>query len=220
MLSPNMLVFTVLLGICWLYLFLRRKETRFEMIAIGVMTTLLTPLSLGTRGAFDFAFSFFFAGIAAVAFQQIFGKSYGVRRKRTAPRKAASGWFLRLFLLTIAWTWSALLLTYLLEVSTWQAIVVSALFVTSYVIAHRRDLLNDALASGLLMAVIIFVLYEIAFYQDTGDVMNGIWNDLSLSDRFLLSTPLPIIIWSAAMGFALGPLYEFVRGWKLTSPTA
>ncbi len=213
--SPEALVFLFLLTAVFIFLFIRRKSTRTEMLIMGGIVAVLTPLSGSARSIVDLVFSFLFAGIAAVIFQQILSKHYSKRRSISLPIKTDNPWFLRLFILMVSWVWFALFLIYVMQTSSWQALVISALFIACYVIAIRRDLFVDAIWSGLLMTILLFVLYEVAYFRTVSELTPYSWISESLSQQFIGSAPSSVLIWAAAMGFALGPLYEYVREFNL-----
>ncbi len=184
------------------------------MFVIGVLAIVFTPIYLllahqqtsGDVALLDFLFSFLFAGVAAVAFHALFGKRYRVQHKTRLPfKKPAEHWFLQLFLIALTWAWLAIALLFLLHTNSVQSVVAAGLLVGSYMIASRKDLFWDALWSGALMASVFFFLYVATFIRDLHQ----------LSAPFFLNIPSDTLLLSATLGFVLGPLYEYVRGFKL-----
>lgn len=228
---PSHIVLLILFTILWVFLFVRRQETRREMLLIGLVSTLFTPViyflnaqALLAKNALTitsshFLFSFLFAGVASVIFHQLFARSYRRRRSFFLKRHLQdTHWLLRLFLLIAAWAWGGVLFVFLLQTSAFQGLIVSALLVGMLIVAARHDLIWDAVWSGLLMMVVFFLLYEIAFFQNGPIVSSEWWGVTNLQQRFIGSVPLEALIWAAMTGFVLGPLYEYVRGYKLSLP--
>lgn len=216
-LSPDFLIVNVLLGIVWLYFFLRAKSTRMEMLTIGIVAVLFTPLflflgaqqTLGTIGFADIVFSFFVAGISAVIFQAVFGKHYRVRHPlRLFIKKPTNRWFLQLLLIATLWAWLSIFFLLLLKTDALQSVIASGLLIGSYVIASRKDLFWDAIWSAILMMIVFFLLYTIAFLRGLPGT----------EGPYLLAIPNIALLWAGMMGFVLGPLYEYVRGMKLSGP--
>lgn len=210
MIAPTLFVFTAFLGILWLYFFLREKATRHEMLLLGVVAAFFTPVFTtlaeqtlqGTLSILDFLIAFFFAGIAAVIFESIFGKHYRIRHHAHLPfRRPAEHWFAELLLSAIAWSWLSLALLFILKTTPLQSLIVSGLIIGSYIIARRRDLFWNALWSGFLMAGVFYLLYVLSFARNLKD----------LTSPYLLDIPGDAILFAGVVGFVLGPLYEFAR---------
>ena len=233
-LTATFISFEIILAVIWLFLFIRSRETRIEMITIGTLAVLFTPMflflnlqafpsSTGSSAAaltiLDFLFSFTFSGIAAVIFQSIFKKHYSSLKKgKKAKKNAVSDkWFIHMFIVVTIWAWITLLLIFLLQLTPFQAVVVASLLVGSYMISARQDLLWNAIWSGLLMALVLFVLYEISFFRYAKTLQDSALSGTGGSEQFISSVPVEALIWAASMGFVLGPLYEYVRNIRLTS---
>ena len=224
---PSHIVLLILFTIFWVFLYARSRSTRREMLIIGLLGFILTPviyfLNAQTLGFDDltidlshFLFSFLFAGVASVIFHELFGRKYRRRKELFFKRHLQDAhWLLHLFILVGGWAWGGVLFVFLLQTSAFQGLIVSALLVGMIVIATRHDLVWDALWSGLLMMVVFLLLYEIAFFKRGPVVSSEWWGMTNLQERFISSVPLEAIIWAAVTGFVLGPLYEYARGLKL-----
>lgn len=230
----SFLFLNLLLTVVWVFLFLRDRSTRLEMVVIGATAAIFTPMfvflnlpalpsdGLATTYAVvrvaDLLFSFLFAGIAAVLFEAVFGKRVRVRMQLFSKKKgAADVWFIQLFLTVTVWAWATVFFVFVLETTALQAMVAGALFIGSYMIAVRKDLFWDAIWSALLLATVFFLLYEITYAKETIEFAHTWWL-ASPSGRLIGHTPLEALLWAAAIGFVLGPLYEFVRGFRLVGP--
>lgn len=229
--SFSYLFFFLFFTIFWIFLFIRNRETRREMLIIGILAALFTPLFLSLpSGIFsalnersvtlhiaDFLFSFLFAGIAAVLFQSMFGKFYKTPVKKPI-KKDAQSWLIALLLFMTAWAWVSVLLSILLDLNSIQAIVVSAILVGMYIIMERHDLLWNAIWSAIFMSILFFIVYQISFFNTGLELSSAWWFNSSFSDRFIASVPVEALLWSASLGFVLGPLYEYVKELRLTGP--
>lgn len=212
--GSQVLIFDIILAIVWLYFFLRLKETRQEMLVIGLVALLFSPLfvflgrqtTAGIVDLTDFAFSFFFAGIAAVVFESVFGKHYRIGHHARLPlKRPGEQWFLQLMLATILWAWLSILLLFVLKTDALQSIIAAGLVMASYLLASRKDLLWNAIWSALLMAVVFFLVYALSFFYALP----------TASQSFLITVPFDALIWAMTLGFVLGPMYEYARGLKL-----
>lgn len=225
---PPHIILLALFTVVWVFLFIRAEPTRREMLLIGLIGVLFTPViyllnaeSLATTtaptiGIEHFLFSFVFSGCAAVIFQELFGKKYRARKTFFLKRHLEeSHWLVTLFLLMVAWAWTGVLFVFLLDTTAFQGLIVSGLFIGMIIVSVRRDLLFDAIWSGLLMSAVFFTLYELAFFQNGPVISSEWWATTSLPERFVASVPLEALLWAAATGFILGPLYEYARGLKL-----
>ena len=206
--------FDVFLAIVWLFFFLRRRETRQEMVIIGIVALLFSPLFLflgrqetaGTVAISDLAFSFFLAGIAAVIFEAVFGQHYRIgHHARLSLKNSTERWFLRLMLMAIVWAWLSIILLLVMGTDALQSLGVAGLVIGSYMIASRHDLLWNALWSGLLMAIVFFFVYLLAFIASLP----------TTTQFFLTSIPADAVTWAITLGLVFGPMYEFVRGFRL-----
>lgn len=187
------------------------------MLIIGLVAVVFAPLFivLGHEGSEelislgDVVFSFCIAGLSAVVFESVFGKHYRVRHHaRLTFLRRTDHWFARLLLTMLIWAWLAILLMLVVQTSALQSVIAAGLVITSYVIANRRDLFWNALWSGVLMAIVFFVVYLLSFfaaYQPQGQV-------------FIESTPTDAWTWAITLGLVLGPMYEFTRDLKIRKP--
>lgn len=225
---PPHIMLLILFTILWVFLFVRSQPTRREMVLIGILGVVFTPIiyllnadalsatTTPTISIGHFLFSFVFAGCASVIFHEVLGKRYRTRKSFFLKRHIEeSHWLVSVFILTVAWAWLSVLFVFLLSTTAFQGLVISALFIGMLMVALRRDLLWDAILSGLLMSLVFFLLYELAFFQNGPIISSEWWGVTSLPERFVASVPLEALIWAAATGFILGPLYEYTRGLKL-----
>jgi hypothetical protein len=67
------------------------------------------------------------------------------------------------------------------------------------------------------MASLIFLLENIFFVRLFPLDAGSFWQFENLSPMLLGGVPMEELIWAAVAGFAIGPLYEWLRHLKLTN---
>jgi hypothetical protein len=173
--------------------------------------------SVAAAGIEDLLFSFALFGIAAVIYHVLLGKHVEKRTvKRTSIKNPALNWTSRLTILSGAWLFVLLVLSGLYGIAPIQAAIVGGLFVGIYIIADRKDLLADALLSALFMAVLVFIVEQVFFVRLYPDAQLLFWNTEMISGVTVAGIPIEELHWAAVVGFAVGPVYEYVRRFRLT----
>ena len=219
------------LFVVWCGVFLGSKGTRREQLTMSVIGLVLSPGAIliasldhavpgtpvtGTLGIEDLLFAFAVFGLASVIYQVVFGKhAKKFRGNRIFLSHPASHWLAHLVIALGIWTFVALSLTVVLGLTASQAVVVGGLLVGTYVIADRKDLVFNALVSGLLIAVLVFAAEQVFFVRMFPEAAAGFWEARHLSRLMLGGIPVEEIVWSAVVGFAIGPLYEYMREVRL-----
>lgn len=216
-------ILTITLAVVWLALFCGWRDLRREMLTLGAFAIFLLPLALAFStsdveviqdqfakiGVVDVIFSFLIAGIAGVSFHALLGKHYHHLPKRRSRRQAADAqlWLMRLFLIILSFTWAVILLVVFFELSLPRAVLLAAAMLAIYITSHRRDLLADALWSAALTGLIVFLCALVSgFFSGAEFALTPVYSSATIG-----TVPVDLIIWSIALGLALGPLYEFVR---------
>jgi hypothetical protein len=211
--------FSFLLLLIWSGFLIFSKETRKEQLLMSVVGLILTPGALNASLSFravdpQWIFIEIYAGpllaawslfgIAAVCYQVAAGKS----SKPVSPRTHSTTfhWFTLLCLLAAGWILTSFVALAFLQIPTIPAISLGGLLVGLYLIAHRHDLLIDALGSGAIMALVV-LLGQLMFSET-------FFTSLQPSQSFGLAV-LQEVSWAAIVGFSVGPLYEYVKNFKL-----
>lgn len=209
----------------WLFLFIHRKDLRKEIlissVLIGVLAPLWSPwfikdywhpesLNFWRLGAGDFFYGFFFGGIANAIYEEIFGRHYAKRKNR----KHHWSWFLipffALFFLVFG-------LPVYFGINSIYAALVSFVAMSAFMIYFRRDLLFDALASGLLVGLLTLFGYLIFLALFPG-IVHAWWKLSNLSGIFVMGVPIEELLWAFGLGMVAGPFYEFFMGLKFKKP--
>ncbi len=227
--SPFLYVSLALFAVWAVVLFLS-KRTRHEQIVMSIIGLVLAPGAMavaaidyrnatataGSVGIEDLLFAFCVFGIASVIYQFALGKhTKKLRGARIFLSHPATHWLAHLVIALGIWAVVALSLTVVLGLSSIQAAIVAGLLVGTYVIADRKDLMFDALLSGLFVAVLVFAAEQLFFVRLFPDAAAQYWQSGNLSGLVLAGVPLEEILWAGVVGFAIGPLYEYMRDMRV-----
>ena len=223
-------ILTLILALVWVFIYLREPELRRELLILGFLSVLVLPLAFTIDGPIDevaqefsrltitdIVFSFVIGGIAGTIFHVIFGKHYHTLPK-LKPKSGEPGantaqlWLMRLFIAVLLFLWGVVFLNAAFHMTIPAAVFVSAFVLGTYIVSHRHDLLFDAIWSGLLTSVIVFSSSTIATVFTNVDLTIA---PVSTGYVFL-DVPVDLLLWSLALGFALGPIYEYARRLELS----
>ncbi len=228
--SPFLYASLALFAVWTIVLFLS-KSTRREQIIMSVIGLVLAPGAImvaaldyraagagGGVGLEDLLFAFCLFGLASVIYQVVLGKH--VKKLRGSSMffpHSASHWLAHLIIALCIWAVLSLAFTVVLSLTTIQSVIVGGLLIGTYVIADRKDLLFDALLSGLFVCALVFSIEQLFFIRLFPEAAATFWQAERLSGLTLGGIPLEELLWSGVVGFAIGPLYEYVREVKLKS---
>lgn len=154
-------------------------------------------------GLEDLLFAFTIGGIATVMYEVFFNKKNIKGNFSSYPK-----WPVTVATLGIIWI---IVGNVLLNFNSIYVSVLGFLLAGSVIILLRRDLLNNALVSGLLVAILMFVFYLI-FNTVFDDIIQRWWLLKNLSGILLFGVPLEELMWGFGFGFAAGPTYKFIYG--------
>ncbi len=229
---PSFLFTSLVFFLIWILLFVFSKETRKEQLIMSLVGLVVSPAVLLIAasdfrnilfdqmffiGIEDFIFAFSTFGVAAVVHHVLIGKhGHKIKGERYKNNNAVLHFISHLVLILALWAFIALLLISVFDIVSIQAFIVGGLMIGIYIIADRHDLLFNALVSGIVMAVLIFVLEQIFFIRLFPEAALGFWKVESLSHILLGGIPLEEIIWAAVVGFTIGPMYEWLRNVRTT----
>jgi len=212
MLPTYVVAFVVELPI-WALLFYLRPDLRHKMIYMGFLTALVgltDPLFIPQyynpiyfdktiflkTDIFVLLFSFLFAGIASVLYEEI------MRRK---VRKSYKHPLLRYFILIGPIIF--IFLHHSTNLNTIFDLLIATLSMLIVVLLSRKDLFLDALLSGLFMGILYSALLGIFIFIFPDQLK--IWNFKSFPQILVINIPHVEIIWGFITGAFLGPFYEF-----------
>ncbi|MFA6131914.1 MAG: lycopene cyclase domain-containing protein [Patescibacteria group bacterium] len=224
------LFIALILFFIWALLFFFGKNTRREQIIMSLAGLVLTPavlmvasndyrvtgtLSYGLIGVEDLIFAFSFTGVAAVVYEILIGRRLVPARHKHLWGKHPINWFASLVIILGSWALVSMAALWLFPVNSVYALMVGGLLVLTYIITDRHDLIFDALFSGLFMAILVFGLEQLFFVQLFPTEAAAIWQVDRLSGFLPGGVPVEEIIWVLIVGMAIGPVYEFVRHYRV-----
>jgi hypothetical protein len=227
----SFLLTSMALFILWLALVLFSKNTRKEQLIMSIVGLIITPAillmvaidhSLAAKdpliviGIEDLIFSFSLFGIASVIYHALLGKHFvKLKGKRYKVEHPLINWVTHLIALLGLWASIALLLTNVFGLHAVRALVAGGLIIGVYIIIERHDLLINALLSGLMMAVLIFILEQLFAIRLSPSIAEGFWQFDNIKSIMISGVPVEKILWASVVGFAIGPMYEYIRHYKL-----
>lgn len=210
---------SIALFIVWAALILFCGRTRKEQLIMSVVGLVLAPAILlivvspesGTPAIAiaveDWLFAFSFFGVAAVAYEAVLGKRLSpVPPIRKHIKHPTFAWAVRLIFIMTLWSFISVTSVLFLEIPQNRGVLVGALLIVVYMIAARKDLLLNALVSGLCMAGLVFLFEQLVYLHLFPGVATGAFMIYGQAGRDLF--------WSLLAGSAVGPLYEYVRRLK------
>jgi len=218
------LVGTIVFLIPWAILFFFRKDYRKEMIFMGfvvgigsVITAYLwwtidwwRPETItNTRvGIEDFLLGFSNGGIAAVLYESIFKKRL-LKRIEKVNDKGPLNIGLIIFFVIAFLFWG-------FNVTSFWASTIAMMIAATCMLYTRKDLFLNALASGILMAIVSLPSYYVIIWLFPGFIHKA-WMFQYLSGITLTGIPVEDLIFYFLFGFVIGPLYEYWHNKRLVS---
>ncbi|OGI67119.1 hypothetical protein A2823_01660 [Candidatus Nomurabacteria bacterium RIFCSPHIGHO2_01_FULL_41_91] len=207
----------------WLVLFIVRKDLRREILTMSV---LIAPLgitqifffrdywhptySLGTIfgvvGLEEIIFCFLIGGIAAVIYEEIFGLRYAKRHVKNHLYFMLGCSVLGILGMIIG--------NIVLGFNSMYVSIVLLLLISIAILIFRHDLLKDALFSGLLVGLFMFISYTLLFNTIFDGVIQKWWLLKNLSGILVSGVPIEELAWAFSWGLVAGPAYEFITGLK------
>jgi len=154
-------------------------------------------------------FSFAIVGIAAVIYQVIFNKKL-VKFKESRNEIIT---ILSIIIIGMLIVFSL----FFLGIKSIFATSISSIIISLFIVIQRKDLLVNALVSGMIVMITMFFIYYIGFHlaENAEDTLQQIWLLYGTSLGFrVLGVPITEMIWGFATGMFFGPLYAFVKGMR------
>jgi len=231
---PTFLFSAIALFVVWLILILSFPKTRFEQLVMSIVGVLLAPAVILviandyrgqtlTQGGFigieDLLFAFSLFGIAAVIYEVLIGKQIGKRvfRREKKHEFPVAYWASWIVIAMGIWSFISLSCIYILSLSSIQALIIGGALIGTYIVADQKNLLINAIVSGLLTALLVFLSEQFFFVHLFPEAATQFWQFDRLSGFVIGGIPFEEILWAAVVGFAIGPLYEYVRSLKKKS---
>jgi hypothetical protein len=202
-----------------------RKDLRHKILVLGIfgatfgsLTQLWSvqdywrPQTITNTviGIEDLIFGFGAFAIWGIIYELAFGKHFARRHTRTHH------WILLIMpvLYVLFYLFGQIFPQYYINslYSTCLALVITAIFILIF----RKDLIFDALSSGVIGAFGFLIAYLIYLYFFP-EIFNRWWLLGNLSGVSILKIPIEELLWAFSLGLMMGPMYEFYAGLKFQS---
>lgn len=221
-LKSGYFVGSVILGLVYLLIYIKRVDLRHEMLFGG---TLLLPFAftapffipeywnppylLGVIPPFkigveDILFSFFVGGIASVIYEVL------TRRKEVRMRKKQNK---RNWIPYLAGIGLFLIGEYLFP--SWSIVTLSLVGLGAglYMVMKRRDLLIQACMAGVLFTIFYFVFFKF-FGTLYPTYIESIYQHSNLLGMYVSDIPLEELMFAFSVGVGWSIGYEYILGYK------
>ena len=207
--------------VIWIYLFIRGKHLRKEMLILSFATMILAPTNILYYGHYwrpEFIFNlynfgiesiivcFTYGGICGVIYESIFNKT-GYKKRGLNLHISK----IQLFLSGLA----GIIVMLLLEIFTPLNIIYTSstalLIVSVFFILFRKDLLISSLLTGgisLILSLIVYWILLIPFPE----FIDRVWIPETISNIRILLIPIEEYFFHFALGMCLGAMYEVAYG--------
>ncbi len=205
----------------WLPLFLFYKNTRQEILIMGLLIGGMSVITAyywwtidwwhpqtitGTRvGIEDFLTGFFSGGIRAVVYEDVFNKKYVKRKNVRRPRVLTL--MVLLALVTSLLFWGAGFTSF------WSA-TIALVAVAIVLFYYRPDLVLNGVMSGTLMAAIALLPYYVIMALSPTWIV-ATYDFKHLSGIEITGIPVEELIFWFLAGLVFGPFYEYWQNEKL-----
>lgn len=208
----------VVLAAIWLVVYYEREDLRRELVTAGLMAAVImliitslneTYLLLLSESALSRfvvrsgLFSFFFGGLAAVLYEVFLHK-----KLVPVPHPKRH---------ELVWLWVGPIVSSLMilgsDTPVAVAVVIGLALETIILLLIRKDLVWDALLSGIFLGLIYIVILLLGFRIPPGS-FSEFWFASPLSGVLVGPLPVEELIVVFLFGALWGPLYEGLKGLK------
>jgi hypothetical protein len=208
--------------VVWIFLYLHRKDLRKEMITMSMLFAIIGLFSeylwwtkdwwrpqtiTGTLiGIEDLIFGFVSGGIAAVLYEELFKKR--IYKYKSGDHNLTTA------LIIISSYLIFSLIFYILKLNSFIATTVTYIITGGILIFLRKDLIWDAILTGLCFVVSSIPIFLLLTYFSPNFIdKTWLWQNLS-GIRFL-EIPIEDLIWFFLAGFSIAPIYLYWKNKKL-----
>lgn len=203
----------------WIFIFLKRKDLRNQILIVSLLATPIAPISQLLWFYYDYwrpsylftfyindiplgleesIFAFTIGGITCVLFEVLFRKKAKRGKKRN---------ILTLIIIIITILIGAIT-KYIFHLNSIWSTTIPMLLVSSMMVLYDRDLIFDYLISGLTIGVITIFIYLILL-NIYPLLFSELWVNGVLTDPKILNIPIQELSWFVTLGFYSGILYDF-----------
>lgn len=218
------LILTLLLFCIWLTLFITRKDSRKEMLAISLIFGIAGPIAevfyikdwwqpstitntiVGIEAVLT---GFFIGGIASVIYTHLFRKKTQTKKPKNREKEDFRlGLFGGILVLTF------LISTQIFKLNSLYGTILAFFIPTLIIWIQRKDLISDSIISGISTMLILIIVYSILNLISPGWIEQFfLLNEVGA--RLVAGIPLKEFLWYFFAGAFIGPFYEHWKEKKL-----
>jgi hypothetical protein len=222
---------SLILFLVWLAFLFLSKKTRKEQLIMSTVGLVLAPALLLIAGSNyraivpdqalsfgieDLLFAFSLFGIASIMYHNLLGKHiHRYKGDRLRLKNPVAHWIAHLILILGSWICLALGVIIAFSIPPMQALLFGGAMIGVYVIASRNNLLIDAILSGFMTALLVFIVEHLFFIRLFPNIATNYWEWDMLSTFIIGGIPLEEILWAGIVGFTIGPMYEWLRRYSI-----
>ncbi|MDO8514838.1 MAG: lycopene cyclase domain-containing protein [bacterium] len=210
----------------WVILFIIRKDLRREMFIMSLLAAPLGPfgdffyqrdyyllpiLNGHYWWIYSLACGFVYGGVAAVLYETLLKEHHRIQRGIRKKQGRHYWWFWAVFLGGGAFMYVG---TFLLQINSIYVSFCVMFLGALWIGYQRKDLLVEAVGSGLALMAVTTVFYLVLQLVFPG-IFETQWNIASLSGLFILGIPVEEYVWAFMWGLITGPAYEYVMAIKM-----
>ncbi len=157
-------------------------------------------------GLEDLLLGFSIGGISAVLYEELFKKR--IYKYKSGNHNLGIASLMMLCFL------SFLFIFYVLNLNSFIATTIIQIIIGIILVILRRDLMYDALLTGLSLCAVSIVVFILLEYLSPNFVENA-WNWSYLTGTRFMAAPIEDLIFFFLSGFCIAPFYLFWRNEKL-----
>lgn len=223
--------YTYLIGdliilLLWLILFIRRKDTRKEMIILsllfGILVVFFAPITLNDWwkpqlitntdiGIEDFLFGFGIGGVAAIIYEHFMRKKIKIKK---AGKKREYKRNLNILILLGTAAILQFGLFYGNIINSFYSSLFAMIIPLAIIYVKRPDLIEDSILSGFFILIVSIIGYQILNVITPG-FFDEFWLFENIGRKIVFGIPLEEHIFYFLFGALIGPLYEYWQEGKL-----
>jgi hypothetical protein len=204
-------------AIIWFIIFLSRKDLRKNIINTSIIFGFVglsieylhindwwRPLTiLGTKLSIeDFLGGFFVGGTASGIYEFITNKKLTNNRPTDNKLNLTAVLAITTIILFFG-------IYYILDLHSFYASLITLVYGTAFILWHRKDLIKNAMISGILMLAIGGIGYPVLLYLFPEFIQKFWFLNKQWFNTLLFGVPVQELIWWFFTGVFIGPLYKF-----------
>ncbi len=224
------LIWSVILLAVWVivYIFLKEKNSKREMIIVSLWTSLLgltepifipvywdppSLFNLAQNTGFDIEsiiFAFAIGGLAAVIYELLFGVNHkkicDVEKNKPSHKYH-----------TLALYSAPIIFVVLIVLTNWNPIypTIIALFGGGLFVVYCRPDLKKKMIAGSFIFMAIYFVYFWTLIVIYPEYVTSVWNLESISGLLVFGIPLEELLFALGLGFLWSGIYDHIKWYKI-----